>query len=108
MDSPDDADGDGLRRLASDGSDLSQQMDIDFAVAVPDEETGQAVARLTVARGYRSALSQDEETGEWTCSCSRFMVPSYEAVLAAQAELDELARPVGGYADGLGSFGNAG
>jgi hypothetical protein len=108
MDYPDDADGDALRRLASDGSDLSQPMDIDFAVAVPDEETGKAVVLLAAARGYRPAVSQDDETGEWTCNCSRLMVPSYEALLAAQAELDELARSVGGYVDGWGSFGNAG
>jgi hypothetical protein len=108
MDYPDDADGDALRRLAEDGSDLSQPMDVDFAVAVPDEKAGHALARLAASRGYRPELSQDEETGEWTCSCTRSMAASYEALIAAQAELDVLAGPLGGYADGWGSFGNAG
>ena len=102
MDYPDDADGDALRRLAS------QPMDIDFAVAVPDEKAGHALARLAAPRGYRPEVRQEEETGEWTCSCTRSMVASYEALIAGQAELDELARPLGGYADGWGSFGNAG
>lgn len=108
MDYPDDADGDALRRLVDDGSDLSQPMGIDFAVAVPDEKAGHALASLAASRGYRAELSQDEETGEWTCSCTRFMVASYETLVAAQAELDAMARPLGGYADGWGSFGNAG
>lgn len=35
---PNDADGDALRRVAGAGSDMSKPMDIDFAVAAPDED----------------------------------------------------------------------
>lgn len=37
-DFPDDADGDALRRLVNDGSDLTKPMLIDFQIAVPTEE----------------------------------------------------------------------
>lgn len=108
MDFPPDADGDALRRLASAGSDLSRPMEIDFVVTVPDERAGTAVAQLAAARGFTPAVSQDEATSEWTCQCTRSMVPAYAAIVAVQAELDAMARPLGGYADGWGSFGNAG
>jgi hypothetical protein len=83
-------------------------MDIDFAVAVPDEESGDAVAELANARGYCSKLSRDAETEEWTCYCTRAMVPTYDAIIAAQEDLDDLAKPLGGHTDGWGTFGNAG
>jgi regulator of RNase E activity RraB len=106
LDFPNDADGDALRRVAADGSDLSRPMSIDFTVAVPDAGAGLEVAVRAGALGYQTAVRQDEESREWTCYCTRIMVPSYEAVVAAQQELDELARSHGGWADGWGTFGN--
>jgi hypothetical protein len=35
------------------------------------------------------------------------MVPAYDAIIAAQAELNRIAQPLGAYVDGWGSFGNA-
>lgn len=35
------------------------------------------------------------------------MVPDYDAIVAAQEELDAIARPLGAYVDGWCSFGNA-
>jgi Regulator of ribonuclease activity B len=45
-------DGDALRRLAADGSDMSRPMEIDFAVAVPNESVGNAIAEQARGRGY--------------------------------------------------------
>jgi hypothetical protein len=42
---PQDSDADALRGLIATGSDLSQKMEIDFAVTVPDRETGLGTAR---------------------------------------------------------------
>lgn len=105
---PDDADGHALRMLERNGSNLSRPMEIDFAVAVPGEAAALAVARLAGVAGYRPSVSRDDESGAWTCYCSRSMVPAYEALVHAQAELDRLAGPVGGASDGWGTFGNAG
>lgn len=106
MNYPNDADGDALRRVAHDGSDMSKPMDIDFAVAAPDETSARAIAKAAATRGYRTDVDRDE-AGPWSCYCTRRMIASYEAVVAAQAELDALSRPLGGYADGWGTFGNA-
>jgi len=48
---PDDADGNALRLVADSGVDLSRPMDIDFVVAVPDRQAGEAVARLAAVSG---------------------------------------------------------
>jgi len=104
---PNDADGDALRRIAADGSDMSQPMEIDFFVAVPDEAAGQAVAAKAASAGYEPELSFDTESREWTCYCSREMIPTHEAVVAAQAELDQLSLEFGGVTDGWGTYGNA-
>lgn len=105
MDYPKDADGDALRRIAA-GSDMSKPMVIDFAVDVPTEAAGNEVVRLATESGYTPALEFDDDTKRWTCYCSKHMVPTYEAVLAAQQELDQLSAPVGGKSDGWGTLGN--
>jgi hypothetical protein len=58
-DYPHDADGDALRRLAADGSDMSKPMEIDFAVAVPNEAVGSAIAEQARARGYEVEVVLD-------------------------------------------------
>ncbi len=103
---PDDADGDALRRVASDGSDMSRPMAIDFAVAVPDETSGLRMAAAAGSAGYATSVWQDDESGDWTCDCTKTMAATYDAVVASQDELDKLAKPFGGHADGWGTFGN--
>lgn len=104
---PDDATGQALRRYAEAGSDLSLPMRMDFFVSVPSEAVGQQVATHAQRLGYETAVTLDEETGSWTCTCTRTLVPSYEHVCAVEAELDAIGQEYGGYADGFGSFGNA-
>lgn len=103
---PDDADGDALRRVEEGGSDLSKPMTIDFFVAVPGESSGQAVAEAAEAAGFETEVDQDDESGEWTCYCTRFMPATYEGVVRAQEELRQLAAPHGGVPDGWETAGN--
>jgi hypothetical protein len=103
---PDDADGDALRRVASTGADMSRPMEIDFVVAVPGREAGEAVAQIAARSGYRTELVHDEEDDAWDCHCNKKVLPTYEEVIAAQRELDELCQPFGGYVDGWGTFGS--
>lgn len=105
VDFPDDADGDALRRTAE-LADMSKPMAIDFMVAVPDRAAGERVVRLASQRGYAATVEQDEESGEWTCYCTRRMLATYENVVGAQRELDELSAGAGGHSDGWGTFGN--
>lgn len=81
-------------------------MKIDFAVAVPDEAAAHEVARVAHSRGYEPSPYYDDETRAWTTYCARIMVATYDAVVAAQAELEGLSRPFGGHCDGWGTSGN--
>jgi Regulator of ribonuclease activity B len=45
---PNDSDGDALRRVVNDGSDMSKPMFIDFQVAVPDEAAANALAKSRI------------------------------------------------------------
>ena len=104
---PRDADGDSIRRLVHEGSDLPEPMSVDFFVAVPDEKAGRAVAEAAERLGYRVTVEQDGDDPMWTCYCAKSMLVTHDAVVAAQRQLDEIARPLGGKADGWGTFGNA-
>jgi hypothetical protein len=103
---PGDADGDALRRVASQGADMSRPMDIDFFVSVPDRQAGESVARLATGLGYRTELVHDEEDDAWDCYCTKAMLATYDGVVEAQRELDELSRPFGGHSDGWGTSGD--
>lgn len=58
---PDDADGQTLRQIAADGSDMSKPMDIDFRVAAPSEATARQVADQAARLGYDAAIFFDDE-----------------------------------------------
>lgn len=104
---PDDSDGDALRRVESDGSDMSKPMFVNFQVAVPDESSAKALADVVYKLGYRVSIYDSPECSlPWTCECSSRMVASYDSVVAIQNELAELSGPFGGHPDGWGTFGN--
>lgn len=104
---PDDADGDALFQVVAAGSDLSQPMDVDFAVLVPDEAAADDVAEDAEIAGFAAEVVWDDEAGEWTCYCTKTMVASYESVRETQEELRALAAPHGGVPDGWETAGNA-
>src|SRR5688572_11898716 len=104
---PNDADGDALRRIAEDGSDMSRPMLINFHVAVPDEQSAQALGEVACKLGYRVELYESSEcTLPFTCECSTRMLATYQGVMAIQEELAALSKPFGGIPDGWGTFGN--
>ena len=107
VDYPDDADGDALRRIAASGADISKPMDIDFFVAASKEATAKVVADKAAELGYCTEIWFDEEglSAPWTCGCTRLMIPTYPSVIAAQGELDAIARPLGAFTDGWGTYG---
>ena len=110
---PNGTDGDALRRVASSGNDMSRPMDIDFQIAAPNEAVATRVAEQAIKLGYRTSTYFDDEANlenvddPWTCECTKTMTPTYEAIIAAQNELDAIARPLGAHSDGWGTFGNA-
>ena len=103
---PDDATGRVLSLMAEKGFQMDRAMMFDFHVAVPTEDAGKLVAEEARVRGYRTKVSDSPECRlPWTCECSRVMVPTYAAVVAAEQEVDEIGRRFGGFGDGFGSFG---
>ena len=104
---PQDDNGDALRRLAEAGSDMSLPMWIDFMIAIPSGSVGNEIGAEAERLGYAFSVEQDPESKEWTCYCRREMIATYPAIVAAQSELEALARRHNGYIDGWGSFGNA-
>jgi hypothetical protein len=96
-----------LQRIADDGSYLSLPLEMDFFVAVPNEVSGRTIASRARGLGFATSVECDAETGEWTCYCTKVIVPAYDVVVGIEQQLGELARDVGGYADGFGTFGNA-
>lgn len=120
-DFPDDADGEVLAELAALGIDLTQPLQIEFHVAVPDEETANTTCQALIDAGHEShveyddgepteadSFDADEDDDEvepsWTVYVNKNMVPDYDEIVRIQAELDALARPLGGYCDGWGAF----
>src|ERR1043166_3129020 len=84
---PNDADGDALRQLQSDGSDLSKPMKIDFAVSVPSAVIGNAVAQRAEPLGFITDVDYDAETEAWTCYCTKVVIPEYQPILGIQESL---------------------
>ena len=114
---PDDADGAVLAELAAQGIDMSQPLQIEFAVAAPDDASADTIDDALAEAGYDSQIEYDEgepdEEDEidpddeafgpsWTVYVSVRMVPEYAEIVRIQAELDRLARPLGGMSDGWG------
>ncbi|MGH7241967.1 MAG: ribonuclease E inhibitor RraB [Phycisphaerales bacterium] len=107
IDLPHDADGDALRRLVAAGSDLSKPMEIEFCMAVPDEQSGRAFAAVAIGFGFRADIDKDDDSGDWTCYCTKTMLASHAAILLIQQELAMAGARFGASIDGWGSYGNA-
>jgi hypothetical protein len=104
---PNDDDGDALRRVIETGSDISKPMFVDFQIAVPTEESALELAGDARKLGYHAEISNSPECKlPWTCECSTRMLATYEALIAVQKELAQLAAPYGGFPDRWGTFGN--
>lgn len=117
---PDDADGSVLADLAKHGVDLTKPLLIEFVVDVPSEKAANKVAAAMKSAGYDPKIEydagepdeeidedddeedEDEFGASWTVYAKVNMVPKYEEILRIQDELDQLAEPHGGQADGWG------
>jgi len=85
---------------------MTREMEIDFTVDVPTEAAGRLIEPTAAALGYRVELHQDDESQRWTLYCTKTMLATYDGVIAAQQELDDVSRQHGGHCDGWGTFGN--
>jgi hypothetical protein len=75
---PDDADGEALELLASQGIDMTQPIQIEFALAAPDEESAKTIEAALIQAGYEAVAEFDDGEqmeGEHACdeSCEHDM-----------------------------------
>jgi regulator of RNase E activity RraB len=101
---PNDADGDALRSLYKEGLDFKKQHSVEFFVAAKDKDTADRLANVLKNEGYNCFLEEDDETGEWSCCCSKKMLLDYQTIVNVQNELDRISKPLGGFSDGWGVF----
>lgn len=104
---PNNETGAALRQFVEDGSNLSEPMEIDFFVAVPSEQKGNAIALEAQGLGFKTSIELDDVTDEWTCYCTKTLIPEYSEMLKIENQLSSIAELHGGYLDGFGSYGNA-
>ena len=104
---PSDDTGNALRELENNGSDLSRPLEMDFFVAVPSQHVGDIVASKVEPLNFKVSVEQDDKTGDWTCYCTKTLIPDHSEVTFIEKQLDMLAQPYGGHIDGFGSYGNA-
>jgi regulator of RNase E activity RraB len=103
---PDDSDGDALRRLQTEGNDMSAPMSIEYPVLFGREKEARTFAAVASRLGYGVELYEHEDDPNWDVICTRDMVPDYGEIIRIQEELNAAAKPFGGHSDGWGSFGN--
>jgi Regulator of ribonuclease activity B len=107
---PNDSTGDALRRLESEGDDLSRPRDIDFNVVFPNESRAGEFAAHFRKMGYKASIrhAQVREQHPWEVLVVKYMPPSHSGISDFERELEKVARPLDGYNDGWGCFPESG
>lgn len=116
---PQDDDGEVLAQLEEMGVDMTQPLSLEFMIAADGDDSAEAIRQALQKKGYDARIEHDEgepdEDGNidpddeefgpsWTVYVNRQMVPKYEEIVRIQKDLDAIAEPLGGYADGWGAM----
>ena len=99
---PDDQNGAVLRRMLSQGDDLTQPRQIDFCHIFPERRQAISFSDLLDDPQLEVCISYYEERALWQVIVQRFMVPSHREITALEFFLASHASSVGGQADGWG------
>jgi len=105
-DYPNDATGNNLSRLKAAGSDMKSPMVIEFQVVLPSEAVAKKFDDSVKQRGFTTAIRKHDNDSNWEVACSKEMLPTHAGILGLQNELSQSAKPLGGYCNTWGSFGN--
>ncbi len=95
-----------LKEFEKNGFDLTKPMLLDFFVVVPSKANGTDFSSEVAALGFDVNVEYDQETSEWTCYCSKKIVPELSTVVDIEMRLSQIASKHGGYTDGFGTYGN--
>ena len=101
---PNDETGQVLAEMQAAGIDLNEMHKVVFFQLFEQEQQAQAmVAHLAEqAPDMQVELVPDELPNVWDVNCTVSMVPSYDAIIAQEAEFELLATKFKGYNDGWG------
>ncbi len=104
MNHPNDDNGDVLRRMESNGDDLSRPRNIDFVVVFPDQTSAEIFADTVRQHGYVISVEFAETVKElpWEVIVVKHMVPSHQDITDFERELQDEATSLGGRNDGWG------
>ena len=104
MSFPNDDTGSVLAEMQQAGIDLTQLHDVVFFQLFEQEQNAKAMlAHLgEKAPEMKVTLQPDETPNIWDLQCTVKMLPDYDAIVAQEAEFEQLARKFDGYNDGWG------
>ena len=103
---PSDANGDALRRMESEGDDLSQPRNIDFTVVFADESAAEEFAQHFRGLGHEVSVeaTDTEQEFPWDVVVVQNRVPTYDGITNFENLLQSVANRWGGHNDGWGCF----
>lgn len=101
---PNDDTGNVLKEMAEAGIDLSISHAVVFFQLFEEKQHAENMRDhlAKVAPEMTVSLHQDELPKVWDLDCTVNMVPSYDGIVAQEAEFEQLARKFSGYNDGWG------
>jgi len=104
MNHPNDENGDVLRRLESNGDDLSRARNINFVVVFQDQPSADIFASTFRNLGHATSIEFAETVKElpWDVTVVKHMVPSHQDITDFEHLLQNAATPLGGRNDGWG------
>ncbi|MEW6984110.1 ribonuclease E inhibitor RraB [Colwelliaceae bacterium 6471] len=104
MNFPNDETGQVLNDMHQAGIDLSIVHNVVFFQLFEKKEQALAMAEhlKNVAPDMQTTIHPDETPNVWDLDCTVRMIPSYDGVVAQEAEFEQLAGKFDGYNDGWG------
>ncbi len=105
---PNDDTGNVLAEMHRAGIDLSKEYAVIFFQLFEQEQQARAMAEYLTLNFPEISFSvhADQETANiWDLDCTIHMVPSYDAIVAKEAEFEKIAAKFEGYNDGWGIEG---
>lgn len=99
---PNDVNGDVLRRLISNGDNLTEPRMVDFCHIFPDRRQALAFAEIVDDKELEVCISYNRVRDRWDAIVKRYMVPTHGGITAFESVLAAHAKSVGGQADGWG------
>ena len=101
---PNDETGQVLAEMQQAGIDLSAEHCVVFFHLFEKKEQAQAMVDFIAQSlpDVKVSLHPDETPNVWDVDCSMTMIPSYDSIIAQEADFEKIAGQFSGYNDGWG------